>query len=296
MNDDYGKTNRVFTFEELLRFYQDSGIDIGILDQPVNRFSNEQSTTINRSDSVTAAQREPLKDANSLSNVAPPIKKGDNRRIQPKENNTSYIPLDDQVKRARDVAMSALNLDELYSNLLAFDGCPLKSTAKNTCFADGDANSELMVISDVPEREEDLQGLPFVGQSGELLNKMLAAIGYERKDVYVANVLPWRPPGNREPMPHEIETCKPFIYRQIELASPRVIMAFGGLATSWLTNNNDSILRLRGNWMYFTTPSGKKISLMPSLHPRYLLRNPGHKKFSWQDLLNVKMKLRETNS
>lgn len=287
MNKDLGQQQKAFSFEELLRFYQEAGVDIGLLDHPINRLTSEPMLDKNIiNENIVAKQpvykkippsQDYLHDQKAQTKTAP-IK-------------TVYIALDEQIKLARDMAMRAKTLAELHQNLLSFDGCPLKITAKNTCFADGNANSPLMVIGDVPERDEDIQGLPFVGQAGALLNKMLVAINFNRENTYITNVVPWRPPGNREPTPHEIEVCKPFIYRQIELANPKIILAFGGTTTTWLTGTDDGILRMRGSWLKFTTSTNDTIDVMPTLHPRYLLRNPAHKKFAWQDLLTVKMKL-----
>lgn len=278
---------KAFTFEELLRFYQDSGVDIAILDEPINRLQVTPAPSNIQSETKIAVNQKPV----STATKATDTKKAPTRTASAARK-TNYVPLDDQIKRAREVAMRANSLEELCQNLTDFEGCPLKITAKNTCFADGTNKSKLMIIGDVPEREEDLQGVPFVGPAGELLNKMLGAIGYNRQDVYIANVIAWRPPGNREPTQHEIELCKPFIYRQIELANPDMILAFGGTTTTWLTGANEGILRMRGNWLKFVTAGGKIIDVMPTFHPRYLLKNPLHKKFTWQDLLNVKMKMR----
>ncbi|UXM93858.1 uracil-DNA glycosylase [Bartonella sp. HY329] len=291
MSENLIGQKKAFTFEELLRFYQESGVDIAILDEPINRLIAQPALTNVQSVTKTIANQQPLQTSTKATdNKKPPVRPSNNAR------KTNYVPLDDQIKLAREVAMRANSLDELRQNLTNFDDCPLKITAKNTCFADGSIKSKLMVIGDVPEREEDLQGLPFVGPSGDLLNKMLAAIGFNREDVYIANVIAWRPPGNREPTPHEVELCKPFIYRQIELANPDIILAFGGTTTTWLTGVNEGILRMRGNWLKFVTSGGKTIGIMPTFHPRYLLRNPLHKKFTWQDLLSVKMKMRELSN
>jgi DNA polymerase len=138
-----------------------------------------------------------------------------------------------------------------------------------------------------------MEGLPFVGKSGQLLNRMIEAIGLKREGVYIANTIPWRPPGNRTPTPVETELCRPFIERQIELAAPKVLVALGGPAGKALTGATEGILRLRGNWKVHRTPSGIEIPVMPTLHPAYLLRTPAQKRFAWRDFLAVKMKLAE---
>jgi len=197
-----------------------------------------------------------------------------------------------QVANARETVHNTRSLEELKMQLEAFDGCHLKLTAKNTCFSDGVPGSALMLIGEAPGRDEDVQALPFVGRSGQLLNQMLAAIGLNREQVYITNVVPWRPPGNRAPTSMEIELCRPFIDRQIELAHPRILIALGGLAAKSLTGSREGILRLRGNWYVHRTMGGIDIPVMPTLHPAYLLRTPSHKRFAWDDFLTVKMNLK----
>jgi uracil-DNA glycosylase family 4 len=202
------------------------------------------------------------------------------------------VPDEAQAALARQAARQAQSLDELHQTMAAFDGCNLKFTAKNLVFADGNPNSELMLVGEAPGRDEDLEGLPFVGRSGQLLDRMLAAIGRDRQSAYIANVIPWRPPGNRTPTPHETEICRPFIERQIELANPKVLVTLGGPAAKLLLDAQEGVLRLRGNWRTHVTSSGASIPTMPTLHPAYLLRNPAHKKLAWRDFLEVKAKLR----
>ncbi|WP_192385937.1 uracil-DNA glycosylase, partial [Mesorhizobium silamurunense] len=205
---------------------------------------------------------------------------------------TATVPDEGQIMLARQLAASASTLDELRQHMAAFDGCNLKFTAKNLVFADGNPNADLMLVGEAPGRDEDLEGLPFVGRSGRLLDRMLAAIGLDRTSAYIANVIPWRPPGNRTPTPHETEICRPFIERQIELVNPKVLVNLGGPSAKTLLNTTEGILRLRGNWRVHTTASGTAIPAMPTLHPAYLLRTPAHKKLAWRDFLEVKAKLR----
>ena len=206
---------------------------------------------------------------------------------------TTAVPDETQVALARERAAQAATLDELRQQLAEFDGCNLKFTAKSMVFADGNPEADVMLVGEAPGRDEDLEGLPFVGRSGQLLDRMLAAIGLDRQSVYIANVIPWRPPGNRTPTPQETEICRPFIERQIELANPRVLITVGGPSAKLLLKSSDGILRLRGAWKSHVTASGTAIPTMPTLHPAYLLRNPAHKKFAWRDFLEVKARLRE---
>ena len=183
------------------------------------------------------------------------------------------------------------DLEELRAIMEEFDGCNLKSTAKQLVFADGNPKAELMLVGEAPGRDEDIEGRPFVGRSGQLLDRILAAIGRDRTSVYIANVIPWRPPGNRTPTPHETEICRPFIERQVELVAPKILVTLGAPSARTLLHASDGILRLRGNWQTHETRSGLSIPAMPTLHPAYLLRNPAHKKLAWRDFLAVKMRL-----
>lgn len=201
------------------------------------------------------------------------------------------VPDEGQAARAREIARQARTLDELRAAMAEFDGCNLKLTAKNLVFADGNPQAPLMLVGEAPGREEDIEGLPFVGRSGQLLDRILAAIGRDRTSVYIANAVPWRPPGNRDPSPMETEICRPFIERQIELAAPKVLMTLGNPSSKLLLNTQVGIMRLRGNWHIYRTQSGAEIPAMPTLHPAYLLRNPAHKKLAWRDFLEVRARL-----
>jgi DNA polymerase len=202
------------------------------------------------------------------------------------------VPDEAQIALARQRAAKAETLDELRGQLAEFEGCNLKFTAKNLVFADGNPDADVMLVGEAPGRDEDLEGLPFVGRSGQLLDRILAAIGLGRQSVYIANVIPWRPPGNRTPTPQETEICRPFIERQIELANPKILITLGGPSAKLLLNTTEGILRLRGSWKAHRTASQIAIPTMPTLHPAYLLRNPAHKKLAWRDFLEVKAKLR----
>lgn len=188
---------------------------------------------------------------------------------------------------AREAARSAPTLEALEVALKSFDGCSLKATAKNLCFYRGTAEARLMLIGEAPGREEDLEGKPFVGRSGQLLDKMLAAIGLGEADVHITNTVYWRPPGNRTPTPQETLVCRPFLERQIELVQPDVIATLGGPAAKAILDVADGILRTRGKWHQMTA-GGRTIRVMPTLHPAYLLRTPIQKKLAWRDLRAIK--------
>jgi DNA polymerase len=187
----------------------------------------------------------------------------------------------------------ALSLAELEAMASAFDGCALKRTAKSLCFARGREDARLMLIGEAPGRDEDLRGKPFVGRAGQLLDRMLAAIGLGEEHVYITNTVYWRPPGNRTPTPAEVEACAPFLARQIELLSPEVIVLLGGAAANTILGVTEGIMRLRGKWLSYACAS-RDIATLPTLHPAYLLRNPEHKRLAWRDLLMVKEKLEAT--
>ncbi len=192
-----------------------------------------------------------------------------------------------EVAAARAAAAAADSLDALREALARFEGCSLRLTARSLVFADGDPSARVMLIGEAPGREEDLQGVPFVGRSGQLLDRMLGAIGLDRRAVYIANVVPWRPPGNRTPTPEETAICRPFVRRQIALVDPDFLICLGGAAAKELLDTREGILRLRGQWLGFDT--GKRtIRAMATLHPAYLLRQPLQKRLVWRDLLTLK--------
>jgi DNA polymerase len=173
-----------------------------------------------------------------------------------------------------------------------YDGCALKRTCQNLVFADGNPKARLMIIGEAPGADEDRLGLPFVGASGKLLDQMLAAIGLDRGQVYIANIVPWRPPGNRKPELNEVELCLPFIRRQIELVGPEALLLLGGSPASALLERTDPITRLRGTWINYSPPElAKPIPALPTFHPAYLLRTPAQKREAWHDLLAVKQRL-----
>jgi uracil-DNA glycosylase len=185
---------------------------------------------------------------------------------------------------------SAANLAELEALVATFEGCALRRTAKSLCFARGRGGARLMLIGEAPGRDEDLQGSPFVGRAGKLLDRMLEAIGLGEDDVYITNTVYWRPPGNRTPTPEEVQACAPFLARQIELASPQVLVLLGNAAVKNILGVTDGIMRLRGKWLSYSSGS-RDIATFATLHPAYLLRNPDAKRLAWRDLLALKERL-----
>jgi DNA polymerase len=189
---------------------------------------------------------------------------------------------DEAAGDARDLARTAASLDALEALLARFESCPLRFTAKNLVFADGNPEARVMVVGEAPGADEDRVGKPFMGRSGQLLDRMMAAIGLDRTNAYVGNVVPWRPPGNRSPTPQEIAICKPFIERQIALADPDILVCLGGVATQALAGTKDGILKSRGRFFPYRTGT-REIRLLATLHPAYLLRQPLQKRLAWRD-------------
>ena len=218
---------------------------------------------------------------------------------QPSRNVRPFAPVggpDAILRSAREIAGACTTLDELRTAIDNFTACPLRATANTTVFADGIAGSALMLIGEAPGRDEDLQGLPFVGRSGQLLDRMLESIGLSRRGssgtVYITNVLPWRPPGNRAPTTQEAAMCLPFLERHIALAAPKLLVLLGGAASKFVLGIEDGIMRLRGKWRAYEPQDGSvAVPVLPTLHPAYLLRQPAEKAKAWRDLLQIKKRL-----
>ncbi len=194
--------------------------------------------------------------------------------------------------RAADVAQAADSLEALRAALAAFDGCPLAATATNLVFADGNPHAGLMLVGEGPGAEEDRAGKPFVGPSGQFLDRMLASIGLDRTHLLITNLIPWRPPGNRNPTDSEVMTCLPFLLRHIALVRPKRLVLLGALASKAVLNDASGIRRLRGKWVKASIPGLEEpIPTLPMLHPAYLLRTPGAKRDAWADMLLLKRML-----
>ena len=188
-----------------------------------------------------------------------------------------------------------LTLEELKKHMLEFNGCDLKKTATQLVFSDGNPKSNIMIIGEAPGAEEDRQGKPFCGASGKLLDKMLASINLDRNTVYITNVIPWRPPGNRTPNENEINLMKPFLMRHIEIVAPKMLVAVGGSASKAILGVEGGILRYRGVWKEIQLSNSLVIPVIPTLHPAYLLRAPNQKKLAWEDLKSIRSKLEKLN-
>ena len=256
---------------DLLAWYAEMGVDVALEESPIDRFA----TRVEALSAMTPArpERMPAPAAAPRTTVAPAT--------------TVVAPPEETERAARQTASAAANLDELRAALEHFEGCALRKTATQLVFADGNPAARIMLVGEAPGRDEDLQGVPFVGRSGQLLDRMLAAIGLDRTSVYIANVVPWRPPGNRTPTPQETAACRPFIARQIELVDPDFLICLGAPAAAELMNNKQGILKFRGQWRDFDTGT-RTIRAMATLHPAYLLRQPLQKRLAWRDFLALK--------
>jgi len=252
----------------LLQWYAAMGVDIAIDALPHDRFAD--------SEAAENAKNQPQ--AKAVAADGPP--RSASRPPQPSLEDKPQAVLS---QSAEETAASAMTLDELRAKLDAFQGCGLKNTATQLVFADGNPQSQIMIIGEAPGADEDRQGRPFVGRAGQLLDRMLAAIDLDRNQVYIANIVPWRPPGNRTPTTVEIAACLPFIRRQIELVSPRFLICLGAPSAQTLLGTKEAITRLRGRWREWTC-GGNTIQVLPMLHPAYLLRQPAQKKLAWADL------------
>jgi DNA polymerase len=247
--------------QQLLAFYLEAGVDCALRDEPVNR--------------IEAGVAIPSGPPQSVPVRAAPV-------AMPTVRSEAPAP-EVAMQSAREAARTAPTLEVLRTMLEQFDGCALKATATRLVFADGNPNARVMFVGEAPGRDEDIEGLPFVGRSGQLLNRMMATIGLDRTSVYIANVIPWRPPGNRTPTPQETQICLPFIRRQIELVNPDVLVTLGNPSTQTLLATRDGIMKTRGKWFDYDTGS-RLIRALPTFHPAYLLRSPSYKRLAWQDL------------
>jgi len=265
---------------QLLAFYLEAGVDCALAEEPVDRLSEPDAPI------APAPVRE----------TAPPRLLRETPAAAPTVPRSEIAPPPEAaIAIAREAARTAPTLEELRALLENFEGCALKNTATRLVFADGNPQARIMFVGEAPGRDEDIEGLPFVGRSGKLLDRMIAAIGLDRSKAYIANVIPWRPPGNRTPTPQETQICLPFIQRQIELVNPDVLVTLGNPSTQTLLSTREGIMRTRGKWFDYDTGT-RTIRAMATFHPAYLLRSPSYKRMSWQDLRAIAKALEQTQS
>lgn len=255
-----------------LRWLTEAGADEAMLEAPVDRFAAPPPPTVQP---MVAARPK-------VSAIKSPVI----------AKSAEAVSLSTAPGAARALAASCTSLAELKAAIEGFEGCELKRHATNTVFADGDPASRLMFIGEAPGRDEDIEGRPFVGRAGKLLDRMLAALSLDRSKVYITNVLPWRPPQNRDPSPEEAAICLPFLRRHIELVDPAVLVLLGAVAVRHVLGVTDGIMRVRGRWEVYQTES-RAIPVMLTLHPAFLLRQPIAKRLAWRDILAVAAKIDE---
>ena len=254
----------------LLEWYRAMGVDETLAETPQDWFARELQADVSPA---------PLSGTSAPEIKRKPLERPKAPLPQPSPKlETSAGAMD-----ARELAKSAASLDELRALLENFEGCGLKKTASRLCLSRGSQTARLMLIGEAPGKDEDIQGEPFVGRAGQLLDRMLAAINLTEADVYITNLVFWRPPGNRTPSPEEVQVCQPFVERQIELLSPKILVFLGNAAAKQLTGATEGIMKLRGKWLNY---SG--IRAMATLHPAYLLRTPIAKRLAWRDLLAIR--------
>ncbi len=264
---------------ELLAFYAEAGVDALLDEVAVDRFADAAEAALVPRAPVAA----PAPPSEMRERPAVP-------RLDARPPAAAPPPPDAAAMAAREAARSAGTLAELREILGQFEGCALRGTANKLVFADGNPQARVMFVGEAPGRDEDIEGLPFVGRSGKLLDRMLHAIGLDRTSAYIANIIPWRPPGNRTPTPQESQICLPFIQRQIELADPDILVCLGGPSAQTLLGIKDGILKTRGRWFTYDTGT-RQIRAMATLHPAYLLRQPLQKRLAWRDFLTIKKAL-----
>ncbi|GJE54005.1 MULTISPECIES: uracil-DNA glycosylase [Methylobacterium] len=278
----------------LLDFHVESGVDIALDEAPHDRFAEvdapppirETPIALRREapvDDGPAPRREPLRGHEPPPEPKPaaPRTFGGSASAKPEEAAVD----------ARAKAAVTGSLEELEALLRDFEGCGLRFTAKNLVFADGNPAARVMFVGEAPGADEDRIGKPFMGRSGQLLDRMMAAIGLDRSSAYIANIVPWRPPGNRNPTPQEVAICRPFVERQIALADPEILVCLGAPSTQTLTGTKDGILKARGRFYPYRLPDGREIRALATLHPAYLLRQPVQKRLAWRDFRALKAAL-----
>ena len=257
---------------DALRLQLEIGIDAALIDSPAPQ------AQLQKTPSKTSVQQQ--KEPPAADSLSAPVALSDD-----------ILPILSSAQKLSSDLTGLRTLDALQQALADFDGCALKKTASNLVFADGNPDAKIMIIGEAPGGDEDKMGLPFVGAAGQLLDKMLGSIGLDRQHVYITNILPWRPPGNRTPSPEEVALLWPFLRRHIQLKAPEVIFALGGSSAKLLLNTTIGILKLRGEVQeidFSDAGQANVIPVLPSLHPAYLLRAPKMKQQAFHDLLTLK--------
>jgi uracil-DNA glycosylase family 4 len=285
----------------MLQFYAQAGVVDLLGDEPIDRYADtvkqleqRKAKKAAKMDQMLSSNKARAENIRLQSSAPSQTQHPAQRPVQRPEQASTTLAVPDQaaMKETRELAQSAKTIEELSAIIKSYKGCNLCHSAKNTVFADGNPEAPVMLIGEAPGRDEDMHGIPFVGPAGQMLDKMLAAISLDRTSCYISNIIPWRPPGNRTPVAHEIELCRPFVERHIELAQPKLLIFMGNVSTKTLLNTNKGILSIRGKWDEYKIGE-EAVPAMPTLHPAYLLKNPVAKRNAWHDLLAIQAKLKE---
>lgn len=276
--------------KQLLDWYVAAGVDETISDTAVDRFALKAAEAAARAAQVQAEPARPAR----------PQRAGDALKVRddrgPLVRPTAQPQVSDAaaLKSAREIATACESVSALHAALETFDGCPLKKSATNLCFTDGNPAANILLVGEGPGAEEDRKGLPFVGASGQLLDRMLASIELDRTKVLISNTVFWRPPGNRTPTPQEQAVCLPFVERLIQVVSPKLIICVGGPSAKLLLHQTLGITKLRGRWYDYTQDGlDQTIPATALFHPAFLLRSPAMKRQAWADLLAIKAKIQD---
>lgn len=262
----------------LLRWYLEAGVDEVVGEVPVNYY-------------VLSRVPPPVSTAHPLARLDTPAALQLACHVTPSLSPVPTLP-PSALRTAAELAAHCATLDALRAAVTSFEGCTLKTSAANTVFSDGVPAAPVMVIGEAPGVEEDQQGVPFVGPSGRLLDRMLRSIGLDRRhNCYITNVVPWRPPANRKPTLAEVNMLLPFLERHITLTAPQILLLVGGLAASVILARPEGIMKLRGQWLEYSVGLSRPIPAIATFHPAYLLRSPAQKRFAWRDLLALRHRL-----
>lgn len=277
-------------YAQILDWYRTCGVDAVLSDEPRDHYVATAPVKLSFKPMATEENLPKAKSAvvSQQNNVASSaVVLSPNLAVQaaPVKNQQSAAPV---VTGADHPAWTCETLEQLRSAMENATGCDLIKAATHTVFSDGNPTADVMIVGEAPGADEDRLGQPFVGQSGQLLDTILATIGLNRELIYIGNIIPWRPPGNRPPTVAEVTYCLPFIQRHIELISPKILILLGGVAVKALLNRSDGIMKLRGQILEYSSKSGVTIAAMPTLHPSYIMRSPSQKALVWKDMLTLK--------
>lgn len=282
-------------FFNIVNFYLDNDLNEIYSKQTINRINSPTVPDLNIiSPSPPTETYPPIKTSNHNISTAMAIsklaQKNQNLAITGEVlDSDKFMPINDIIEKAKNLAQNAKNITELKNIVENFDGCNLKKMATNTVFADGNPNSKIMVIGEAPGNNEDIEGIPFCGDSGEMLSGMLQGINLSRQnDYYITNVIFWRPPGNRRPTDEELAICRPFVQRHIQLFNPKLIILVGATAMNAMIDAKETISNIRGKFLKIKPDYlDHEVIFLTIFHPSFLMRQPQKKKIAWLDMQKI---------